>query len=514
MNGTPDRRAKFNPGGHMTTNLAKKRVRKEKRAEAKNRRAEKRLEARNLRAEERRKARSKRAIWMRDHRRWFRTLNSGLAALASVFLLLIAFSWWTKLLPPSDLMITTSTTLAEPVLTVDPVGTAIGGAVAVIVLALGICGRRALTDTRLDGELRRHGTDVFIDSVLRVHPLGHTDSGRAEDTASREARGTSLARSASSLLGTLANAAAPKPDGSKPTPEASAPDVSDSGSGKPELAEGVPSPTPLQRSSPDGVEGSSGEEVGLVLAMLLQALVAPHTVFSRVSERVSLQDERAGISLTRAVDGSAALASLKLIPVLTLKRGGLLGGLNVTVDGTASQTLPVSTSRGVMIEILRDLVQEAENLVPQPGLVDLFNLQNDIANHLVSDAPVTDDEQAVLLSRFDKILAGHHLVKGMQWFRSFIRMCLGHDVVLVPLPDGCAKARRIVVEFDEPYGVPVEGPTALAKRLLGIGQQELKIVLFRVADAKTFHLDVTASDETYIEQAEVILPRNHANALH
>lgn len=266
---------------------------------------------------------------------------------------------------------------------------------------------------------------------------------------------------------------------------------------------------PGQESDEDGVPAESR-----ILNAALRALVAPDTVFSRITERWTLGDERAEVSLARTVEGADDLKELLLVPVLRIKRGSLVGALSLTVDGDASRTLPTVASRGVLVSMLRQVAATVSGPIEdQPKVKALLSFTEDVSRKIVSDMPSTERDRAKILRRYDGIVGSGEEGGVMEWMRSLVDLSLATDVIFAPLPDGCAQTRRIVVQFEEPYRNHVRGPEARARRFLGIGRDVVFLDLLRVAESNSYHLDVTADESSYVEQADVILPRSHGDSL-
>mgnify|MGYP007116551527 CR=1 FL=1 len=75
------------------------------------------------------------------------------------------------------------------------------------------------------------------------------------------------------------------------------------------------------------------------IMLLARAVVAPASVFTRVSERRSLQDEHAAVTLTRTVDGTEPMKDLVLVPVLHVPKGSLVGSMTVTIDDALARAV-------------------------------------------------------------------------------------------------------------------------------------------------------------------------------
>ncbi|MDU0366873.1 hypothetical protein RWH45_06570 [Microbacterium sp. KSW4-17] len=408
---------------------------------------------------------------------------------AAVALLFFAFAAWITYVPPAALTPDTSATAtpvpprAEPILATEIFDAGWVAVVSVVVALLFVIAvsawlRWRVTDGRLEAARQRVGdvTVVSDRTFVEQSRIRHDDSF---ETPSE--RNEFLERRIESLVG-----------------EADA------------VIERLSRP----RSSPsDPAADAVVSDDPRVLNDTLRALVAPDTVFARITERFTLGDERAEVSLARTVEGSDLLKGLVLVPVLRIRRGSLLGALTLTIDGAASRTLPTAASRGVLVLMLRKVTVIVSGLIEDARKKALLDLTVHVSSKIVSDVPLPEADRMKLLDQYDTLVGKNTQGDGIRWMRSLIDLSLATDVIFAPIPGGCGTTRRLVVTFEEPYRSRVRGGEAHARRFTGIGRDVVALDLLRVAESNSFHLDVTANESSYIEQADVILSRAHGDAL-
>lgn len=243
-----------------------------------------------------------------------------------------------------------------------------------------------------------------------------------------------------------------------------------------------------------------------VLRLVTRAVVAPSTVFIRVSERRVLEDERASVTVARTIEGSETLSGLLLVPVLRVRKGQLLGSLTVSIGGDAARTIPMSAARGTVIRAVRSLVlsvAEAEGV----DLRALLLFTNNATRAILSDSPTALATRREWLADLDRqVRVPVEYAERLEWLRSLADIAMAADIIFAVSSGGCVSTKKFVVEYDEPYGVPVRTAVRRARRFVGIGLADFKIDLHRASEAPTYHLDVKGAAGTYFEQADVVFP--------
>lgn len=243
-----------------------------------------------------------------------------------------------------------------------------------------------------------------------------------------------------------------------------------------------------------------------VIRLATRAVVAPSTVFTRVSERRVLEDERASVTVARTIEGSESLGGLLLIPVLRVPKGQLLGSLTVTVDDKSARTIPMSAARGTVIRALRSLVLSVAE-ADGTDLRALLAFTNNATRAILSDSPTDLETRQGWLADLDRQVAvAVDYAERLEWLRSLADIAMTTDVIFAVCPGGCTSTKKVVVAYEEPYGVPVRTAVRRARRFVGIGLADFKIDLHRASEAPTFHLDVRGAVGTYFEQADVVFP--------
>ncbi|APZ35226.1 hypothetical protein BOH66_13950 [Microbacterium aurum] len=242
------------------------------------------------------------------------------------------------------------------------------------------------------------------------------------------------------------------------------------------------------------------------IMLLARAVVAPASVFTRVSERRSLQDEHAAVTLTRTVDGTEPMKDLVLVPVLHVPKGSLVGSMTVTIDDKPGRTLPMNIGRGVVLRAL-DYLADAAVADGLASRSDMDECVRAAAPLIVADLPSVEAERMAVLSalkaatrhpRTRRSLPRHRTL--LTWIRSLIDIAMAADVVIAVVEDGCAATHKISVAYDEPYGKAI----SWARRFVGIGRSDFSVDLRRAAEADTYHLDIRTESSTYFEEAAVV----------
>lgn len=440
-----------------------------------------------------------RVMFFRRHRRWLRVFFSAGAVSSVLVVFFDVFAWWSNAHPPRALSSGTTTNPSEPVLQLDVDFASLIAGAALVVCLSGVL-RALVTDREIESARLRVGdvtvvnSSVFVEQMRRDQSEGHTLSGSESHLRQRS---DSLSSKSNQLIERIL---------------ASEPSTSASDSPKNPSVVGVLKA--CFRSDTQQAVHAKQTTSAAVLSEATRALTVPDTVFSRVSERYILGDERADVTLARTIEGNDSLAALVLLPVLRVKRGSLLGALTLTVDGSPSRTLPAVTSRGVMVAMLSNTAVEVNRLLGSTGKAEqLASVVRRVSDLVVSDLQPEDEARAALLSDLDTATDGHQDEDDVRMMRALVDICLLTDVIFAPVPEGCAQTRRIVVEFTSPYRDRVEGWAGTARRFVGIGRDVIGIDLLRVAETNAYHLDVTANEATYIEQADVYLPAAHGEAL-
>lgn len=443
-----------------------------------------------------------RVMFFRRHRRWLRVFFSAGTVLSVLVVFFGVFAWWSEAHPPRALTsgATTTSNPSEPVLQldVDFASLVVG---AMLVFCLSAVLRALVTDREIESARLRVGdvtvvnSTVFVEQMRRNQSESHTLSDL--ETHLRQ-RSNSLSSRSNQLVERILTTRS----------------LAASASDPPKTPSGVASLMPCRRGGTQQPVHAAQLTSAAVLSATTRALTVPDTVFSRVSERYVLGDERADVTLARTVEGNDSLAALVLLPVLRVRRGSLLGALTLTVDGSASRTLPAVASRGVMVAMLSNTAVEVNRLLGPSGKAEeLASLVRRVSDLVVSDFQLKEDERVALLSDLDTATEGHQDKADVRMMRALVDICLLTDVIFAPIPEGCAQTRRVVVEFTSPYRDRVEGWVASTRRFVGIGRDVIGIDLLRVAETNAYHLDVTANEATYIELADVYLPGAHGEAL-
>ncbi|KDA05221.1 hypothetical protein DC31_02160 [Microbacterium sp. CH12i] len=248
------------------------------------------------------------------------------------------------------------------------------------------------------------------------------------------------------------------------------------------------------------------ENVGDALSSVINAVVAPDTIFTRVSERRELGDERATVTVARTVEGHPALRHLVLIPILRIPKAKLVGALSVQIDGKPARTVPTSMSRGLLVRMLQQLVVQAANDASDEQKQLLLQFAARAGQAIVSDVPLEERIRGQWLAVCDDVLRSLAPQPAEPWLVALAEIALSSDIIFAVVPEGCGSTRRISVSYTEPYGERVIGVVNHIRRLVGIGPAEYKIDLHRIAEANSYHLDVTTVANTYVEEASVIVP--------
>lgn len=260
-------------------------------------------------------------------------------------------------------------------------------------------------------------------------------------------------------------------------------------------------PIPVPPATPSGHSAADSDPEALRTA--IRALIAPDTIFARVSERRDLSEERASVTVTRTIGGDPGLQHLTMVPVLRVPRGTLIGSLTVTVDGKPGRTIPMSISRGILIQMLRSLTIGASG--EERRHAALFTaLAGFVARTIVSDRPLKPGELRKAFAKFENVVHAPGTSQ-VTWFKAFTTMVTASEIVFAAVDPGCALTTKVSVTFDEPYRQRARWLSPRVKRLVGIGITDFKVDLHRAAESRAYHLDITAPSTTYVEEAVVAL---------
>lgn len=427
--------------------------------------------------------------WLSEHPQLPRLFASGLALCWAVAILLLIAAWLNATYPPT--VPSGATVVPTAVLTTGELPLT---ALCLLAALLVVCGgiRTLLTDRFLLYLRERVGADTLVAKRWGVED-DLTGATAANETSRLQLRGEYLDERGPILM-TSARTALDRLHKGPPL--------------RPrhrwrwgiDLSRKRRSP-PM---TPSSAEQAEGWRQG-VLNSALRAIVAPDTVFSRVAETHVLGDERASATVARSIEGSAELDDLVLVPVLRVPRGSLLGTLRVTIHDTPTSTLPTSLARGVLLLLFHQLTLTVAQRLDDEHKEMLRTSAELAARAIVSDLPSSAVDREKIRAGFNTAQLDKIQPLG-PWLRALTEQAIAADIVFAVAPQGFTDSSRIVVTYDEPYREPVRGPVAFARRTLGIGLTDVQIDLHRAAEARSYHLDVTAPGSMHVEQASVRIP--------
>lgn len=416
-------------------------------------------------------------MWLRAHRRGIRTGLSGVGLVALVVVALAGISWtWSAYPPPG------AVAGVEPVFRFDtPPGLLWSAGVVFVLVALL---RWSITDRALEQARERAG-DITVVPAVRfatevpadVFPgdmMNADDDADAGPADYLDSRRLALSRLAGEHLRAML-----------------------ASTGR------APRTRWFQRRVTSTIEQPPRAEQS-VLTASLTALIAPDTVFTRLSERRKLGDERASVTVSRTIEGRSALRDLMLVPVLSIPKGSLVGALSITVDGRPGRTLPTAEGRGLLTQMLQDRIFDVAVPMRESFREQLRAFGIHATRAIVSDRPVVAQTRQRWIAKAESVLQQAKAGTKGEWLTTLANLAIANDIIFAIVPQGCAETIKMEISYTEPYRERVSGPVDRFRRLVGIGPSEFKIDLHRVAESNSYHLDVVSDSNTYVEEASVI----------
>jgi hypothetical protein len=225
------------------------------------------------------------------------------------------------------------------------------------------------------------------------------------------------------------------------------------------------------------------------------ALVSPATYTDRITENRTLGEERSSVSITRTVSGAATLTA---IPVLRVEKGTLVGSLSVTVDGKAGRTLTFDQARGLLIAVIYTLHDRV--FKPSAKFLDAA------VTAILQQKPISDEGLAALLAHIERHEADHGESAASRALRAITYLATTCDYVFAVVDEGCEKATKVTISYEEPYRIPINSFSSIVRRTFGLGRRDYVSDLHTASEARSYHLDVTGPDGMYVDNPYVVMP--------
>lgn len=233
---------------------------------------------------------------------------------------------------------------------------------------------------------------------------------------------------------------------------------------------------------------------------LMRFVVDPAQYVLRVTEEVNFSQDTAYQIITRTVSPDVEMRNF-LVPIMRSRKGRVVDGLRVTIDGKPASTLSRPETQGAMSYVLETLFKGAYG--PEPGELHEYSaLLAKILMACLSWTPLSSDELADMDNHLGSLPVSDRISPEARVFRKgfhdLARYLAESYFIIVVVPQCMPEDRlKVTVERVTPRRQRLDGFSNRLRTSLGLSIRNYLVDLPHATEAASYHFTTDCPEGTY-----------------